>query len=126
MFDGSSEFAAAAEALAKAEDEGSRRSAISRAYYSAYWHARRWLNLRNGLPEDARLGHAEVWDKFGAGPRRVLRHSQVYNAGKRLMIRREIADYDADPGEIERLDDAVQDAIDSARQIREWIDQIRP
>ena len=76
-------------------DEAALRSAVSRAYYAAYWKARRHLEKQyfEAVPkEDA---HAFVWEKFQTI--KDKNGTPLCAIGKALRARRNWADYEATP-----------------------------
>ena len=101
-----------AEELRLRDDEASKRSAISRLYYSVYWKARILIKKENPnfhIPLDN--SHAAIWRKFL--DKRITRKS-VYRDGQRLKEYRQMADYEL---EIEKLEDTLEASFILAEQI---------
>ena len=101
-----------ADELRLRDDEASKRSAISRLYYSVYWKARILLEKENPnlhIPSDN--SHTTVWQKFlDKGHSRRT----IFNNGQRLKKFRQMADYEA---RIEKLEDTVEASFILAEQI---------
>ncbi len=101
-----------AEDLRNRDDEASKRSAISRLYYSVYWKARNLLeNEDSNFFVSAENSHAVVWRKFNNQG-----HSRrtIFNNGQRLKDYRQLADYES---EIENIEEAVEASFDLAEKI---------
>jgi uncharacterized protein (UPF0332 family) len=92
-------------------DESSKRSAVSRAYYSAFHAAS--LSLKNHSvpinPSDARTPHLRIWSVYTASKQRECR--RIGNSGLRLKSARVEADYEAIKkfGDL-RVQKCIQDA----------------
>ena len=87
------DFLEVAEELASRDNEASRRSAISRAYYCAYHRARILIERDNiWLPKDGR-SHREVWNvlEHQHEPRRT-----IGEIGRKLFRARLNADYSSE------------------------------
>ena len=115
MFDWN-EYLNLANELAKRPDEASKRSAVSRAYYSAFHFARAWLENRSvPVPRDG-TAHQIVWEEFerigdetsSQNPRHVGQQ------GRRLRDERNRADYKAN---VPNFVNYVSPALVKARQI---------
>ncbi|SRR6266480_5189799 len=105
-----------AEELAVRKDEASKRTSISRAYYSAF-HDAMIRAERNCGPKEGGNSHDWCWNKYFWS--RNDSCDQVGIEGKRLKAKRVEADYKADP--INRLDEVVQRALADARRLKERI-----
>jgi hypothetical protein len=80
--------------LAAGGDEAGYRSAISRAYYSAFGLARRRLRDVERLPvPDTGRAHDYVWRIFASSTPDVARVA-IGAGGRRLRNRRRLADYE--------------------------------
>ena len=87
-------FLAFAERLSTSEGEAELRSAVSRAYYSAYNDARRYVRIKDPsyLPATRKdPDHWKVWDWFSQAPGKAR---QVATLGQALRTKRTEADYD--------------------------------
>jgi uncharacterized protein (UPF0332 family) len=115
-------FLDVAKTLAKAPDEASQRSAISRAYYAAFNTAKRYLaharsDLRIPRHGDA---HELVWATLREGSRQEM---SAGAHGFRLKKQRKIADYDSDsrplalPAGAQRAIEIAEVVICSLRQL---------
>lgn len=82
-----------AKTLSQNADEASRRSAISRAYYSAYHLAVGHLSEHFNFQISKDKSHDTVWRAFSAKGRS---YAEVWNKGDKLKKLRVDADYDAD------------------------------
>jgi len=101
-----------AEELRLRDDEASKRSAISRLYYSVYWKARILIEKENpsfNVPSDN--SHATVWRKFLD---KGITRRTIFNNGQRLKEYRQMADYES---EIEKIEDTVEASFILAEQI---------
>jgi uncharacterized protein (UPF0332 family) len=91
------EYIVLAEELSGLDSEGSRRSAVSRAYYGAFNSARRWLEANVG-PISNRAAHRQVWAAFNApgsaSEATRAKWEDIGEIGERLRILRNQADYD--------------------------------
>ena len=105
-----------AEELASRNDEASKRTSISRAYYSAF-HDAMVRALLNCGPKLAATSHEWCWDRYIYS--RDDACGQIGIDGKRLKVMRVKADYDA--AAINRLDDCVARALADARRLKEQI-----
>jgi hypothetical protein len=84
------EFLAFATRLATGDGEAELRSAISRAYYSAYNDARRYVRDKDAMFSGKDDQHWKVWDWFAAEPGQA---PQVATLGQALRSIRNRADY---------------------------------
>lgn len=101
-----------AEELRLRDDEASKRSAISRLYYSVYWKARILLEKETPnlyVPLDN--SHTTIWRKFLD---KGITRRTIFNNGQRLKEYRQMADYEA---EIEKLEETVEASFMLAEQI---------
>ena len=110
-----------AEDLASRSDEASKRTAVSRAYYSAF-HDALIRAERNCGPKQGGNSHQWCWDRY------IYTQNETCNQlgidGDRLKARRIKADYKAD--DIGRLDDFVTRALADARKLKERIASLDP
>ena len=110
-----------AEELRQRGDEASKRSAVSRLYYSIYWSARIFLEENQGyLYSEYKEPHSQIWHEF-------IRQGKIFKNigenGKRLRNKRNSADYDQD---IPRLDDDLEISFRWANQIFIDLSKIQP
>ncbi len=101
-----------AEELRQRDDEASKRSAVSRLYYSVYWNARFFLEESQGfLYSENKEPHGQIWQEF-------IRQGKIFRNigenGRRLRNKRNSADYDQD---IPRLEDDLEISFRWASQI---------
>ena len=106
-----------AEALAQGPDEAHWRSAISRAYYAAYNHARLYVIRRLSLAVPPVDGHKFVWDALKLGAGRLQNELSAAHNGRTLRHDRNQADYESKLGGDARKN--AQDAIRKSRRIIE-------
>src|SRR5450432_477781 len=107
-----------AQALASENDEARERSAVSRAYYSAFCIARDWLTEHEKkftMPNPGE-SHKIVWDTFDNGPEQVKKW--IAKEGRKLRNSRNNADYDS---EVFGLKEMVQISLKRAEGIVEKI-----
>jgi uncharacterized protein (UPF0332 family) len=120
------DFIRLAEELVRVEEEASRRSGISRAYYGVFNLARRWLEARGTKIEDRRA-HGQVWLAFnraaGAAPDSRRKWQEIGDLGGAMRRLRNQADYADHVSGLERL--AVE-SVDSAKQILALLDELAP
>jgi hypothetical protein len=83
-------FLALATRLADEDGEADLRSAVSRAYYSAYNDARRYVRNKDAMFSGKDDQHWKVWDWFAAEPGQAF---QVATLGQALRSTRNKADY---------------------------------
>lgn len=107
-------FLILAEHLANRNDEASKRTAISRAYYSVYHLAfERAQRTVGPFPKNAGKGnHQWCWDQYTTTPDLTSRRLGTH--GDRMKRLRVKADYKKD--DIRRIDDEVQRVLQDARQ----------
>jgi len=105
-----------AEELAKRGDEASKRTSISRAYYSAF-HDAMIRAERNCGPKQGGNSHDWCWNKYLYS--RDDTCTQLGIDGNRLKAQRVNADYTADTSR--RLDDDVVRALAAARSLKQRI-----
>jgi uncharacterized protein (UPF0332 family) len=102
-----------AKELSEKEGEEYKRTAISRAYYSAFHEARSFLQ-RKGLSYTSRdYVHSFVWGAFSKFPKEARK---IAAKGDRLKYKRQRADYD---DEIPGLNNLTKAAIQEAEDISE-------
>jgi len=88
-------YVALAKTLHGMPDEAAWRSAVSRAYYSAFHAASSTLknaSIRT-FPKDERKSHAKIWNVYKESTKKDCR--RIGNRATRLMDSRHDADYDA-------------------------------
>jgi|ERR1700677_48229 uncharacterized protein (UPF0332 family) len=100
-----------AEELALRPDEASKRSAISRAYYSVYHRALDRVVQKSGPCPPKQSTHTWCWGKYQST--NDLTCYELGNTGSRMKRRRQSADYDRN---IPRLDDELRLTLEAARQ----------
>ena len=101
-----------ADELRLREDEASKRSAISRLYYSVYWKARISLEKENPhFRVSADNSHAVVWRSFLD---KGITKRTIFNNGQQLKKYRQWADYDS---EIPELEETVEDSFILAERL---------
>jgi len=92
------EYLRLARQLGGTVDDAAKRSAVSRAYYSAFHAAS--LSLKTNKvatnPRYERDRHLKVWDIYMRSMKRDCR--RIGNSGQRLKFDRQDADYDPDSG----------------------------
>jgi hypothetical protein len=94
MFDWG-EYLDQARRLAAGGDEAGYRSAISRAYYSAFGLACRRLRDVEHLPvPNTGQAHQYVWTTLAASSPPDAKRAAIAAGGRRLRYRRGLADYD--------------------------------
>jgi uncharacterized protein (UPF0332 family) len=113
-----------AEDLATKLDEGSKRSTISRAYYSVYHLAfDRVRNTVGPFPSGTGRGsHQWCWEQYSATP--DANCQQLGADGKRMKRLRQKADYER--RDIPRLNDEVLRILQDARDFRTNIAALNP
>jgi len=110
-----------AEELAKREDEASKRTSISRAYYSAFHDAILRAEQNCGRKEGGN-SHDWCWNRYIYTPDDAC--NQLGIDGNRLKAMRVKADYIA--ATIDRLDENVQRALTAARKLKRGIAALNP
>lgn len=107
-----------AKEMSDKEEEQFKRSAISRAYYSAFHQGRAYLKER-GLSYTSRENvHSFVWDSFSKFPREAR---LISAKGDRLKLKRQKADYD---NVINNVNNLTKAAIKEAEDINEAIKKL--
>ncbi|MBX3276441.1 MAG: hypothetical protein KF868_00425 [Acidobacteria bacterium] len=112
------EYFSLAEELSQRSDEAARRSAISRAYYSAFNVARAHAESQGWPIQTSRDSHKVVWDAF-----RSKGFGAVHLNGSRLRDKRRQADYEDN---ISRLPDLMDTALEEARKVFYYLGTIKP
>jgi hypothetical protein len=110
-------FLACAETLARAQDEASKRSAISRAYYAAFNVVRVFLRV---TPPPGSDSHKIVWDAALHDSRREVQ--SLGRKGERLKERRRSADYFPT---VDNLNWCADNTIEVARTIIAAVETLR-
>jgi hypothetical protein len=109
-------FLVLADELAGHNDEASKRTSISRAYYSAF-HDALTRAERNCGQKQGGNSHQWCWDRY------IYTQDDTCNQlgidGNRLKAKRVKADYDA--ATISRLEDVVTRALQDARSLKQRI-----
>ena len=114
-----SQYKELAEELRQRNDEASKRTAISRLYYSVYWKARILLEREDpNLEVSPDKSHAFVWKKF---EKKGTTRNKIWSDGTRLKEYRQKADYES---EIAKLEDVVEISFSIANQIIKNLDAI--
>ena len=103
-------FLEVARTLHGLKTEAGYRSAISRAYYAAFWGARRQAQSKGYQPSESGDAHKSIWDLFSR--RRECR--EIWVIGDRLFNLRKKADYD-DP--VAGLDKNSESALEDAKDL---------
>jgi len=108
------QFLQLAQTLAMKGDEASKRTSISRAYYSVFHlaHARAVGNCGPTPPNTSK--HAWCWEKYINSTDKTCAALGI--VGNRLKRARQNADYDSPP--IPRLNETCQRAIEDAQEFR--------
>lgn len=103
-----SQYLVLAKDLSARSDEAALRSAISRAYYAAYHHAKRFCASKSIsiTTSGGNSDHYDLWETFGRRAGKTF--AKVHTVGTRLKRKRGNADYDA---EIVSLASVVADSI---------------
>src|SRR5713226_9055264 len=105
------EYLTLAQFLSGRADEASKRSAISRAYYSVFNPAFARAELTSGAFPGGETSHMWCWNKYGSTPHPSCR--KLAADGQRMERRRDRADYRQ---EIPRSDHEVRLVIEEAIQ----------
>ena len=108
-----------AENLRQQPDEASKRSAISRLYYSIYHNAKKYLeNKRGFIFSENKPSHQQVWNAFiDIGGT----FGNIGQNGKRLLKNRNCADYE----EINRVDDILETSFRLGNNTLAYIKQVQ-
>jgi uncharacterized protein (UPF0332 family) len=90
------EYFEIARELGQRPQEAAKRTAVSRAYYSAYQLASASLRHNNvrTYPRDERKSHLKIWNAYTQSTKIPCR--KIGNEGLKLKEERRDADYDAD------------------------------
>jgi hypothetical protein len=115
------EYLTLAEQLAQVNDEASKRSSVSRAYYSAFHDALSRAEQKCG-PKQGGNSHQWCWDKYMYTLDPAC--NQIGIDGDRLKAKRVKADYNAEA--IKRLDEYVARALADARSLKQRIAALDP
>ena len=107
-----------AEKLKQETDEASKRAAISRIYYAAFWRARDFLMEDGFAFHDFDGSHRQVWREF---ERRGKTFRAIGVSGTRLHKIRVQADYFIETEDIDRL---KSEAFNLAGNIFTYLEQI--
>jgi uncharacterized protein (UPF0332 family) len=107
-----------AEKLGQNKDEASKRAAISRIYYAAFWRARDFLMEDGFVFHDFDGSHRQVWREF---ERRGKTFRAVGISGTRLHKIRVQADYFIETKDIDEL---KSEAFNLAKNIFAYMQQI--
>ncbi len=109
-----------AEELRLRDDEASKRSAISRLYYSIYHKAKKFLENRSNdfMFSENKPAHQQVWNAFIAigGT-----YKSIGENGKRLLDNRVDADYK----EINRIDDVLETSFRLGNNTLAYLKQVQ-
>lgn len=105
------DFLSLAEQLAGSEDDASKRTAISRAYYCVFNFAFARAQKTVGRKPRNASYHQWCWDQYTGTNDRACK--QLGNTGQRMKARRVRADYKE--ADIHRLDDEVRRVLEDAR-----------
>jgi hypothetical protein len=116
------EYLVLARQLAAADDDASKRSAISRAYYFAFNIAFARAEDTAGRYPGGEGYHKWCWDKYRNTPDLNCRKLGI--DGDRMKLRRVRVDYKS--ADIPRLDDEVRRTLLEARQFRANLDALNP
>ncbi len=110
-----------AEELRLRDDEASKRSAISRLYYSLYHKVKKFLESEgeNFLFSENKPAHQQVWNEL---IRTGGTHRRIGENGKRLLDNRVDADYK----EINKIDDALETSFRLANNMLFYLSQVQP
>jgi hypothetical protein len=112
-----------AEELSRRPDEASKRTSVSRAYYSAFHDALDRVEKNCG-PKQGGNSHDWCWNKYYGSVDATGACDQVAIEGGRLKAKRVQADYKADP--IARLDEFAARALSDARKLKAKIQALNP
>lgn len=107
-----------AEKLKQEPDEASKRTAISRIYYTAFWRARDFLMEEGFVFHHFDGSHRQVWREF---ERRGKIFRAVGISGTRLHKIRIQADYFVETEDIGKL---LSEAFNLAKNIFSYLEQI--
>lgn len=93
------EYLTLAEELSQRTDESSKRSSISRAYYSAFCNARAYLSKKEFMYSSKDSAHAKVWNSFSM---LGSKGQKISIDGDRLKRRRVRADYENEMSDLKK------------------------
>lgn len=116
------EYLALAHRLAAANDDASKRSAISRAYYFVFNIAFARAEATAGTFPGGETSHKLCWDRYERTPDPNCRRLGI--EGTRMKRLRVKADYKA--ADMPRLDDEVRRMLMAAQQFRASLDALNP
>ncbi len=109
-----------AEELRLRDDEASKRSAISRLYYSVFHQSKNFLiDIEDYDYSENKEPHAQVWNEF---IRKGKTFKSIGENGKRLRNIRNDADY---KDEIIRLDDVLETSFRTANNVLTYLQQVQ-
>ncbi len=109
-----------AEELRLRDDEASKRSAISRLYYSIFHQAKNFLiDNENYYYSENKEPHAQVWSEF---IRKGKTYKSIGENGKRLRNYRNDADY---KNEIVRIDEVLETSFRTANNVLTYLQQVQ-
>lgn len=114
-------FLALATRLATENGQAELRSAVSRAYYSAYNDARRYVRNKSPMFSGKDEHHWLVWDWFASEPGQA---PQVATLGSALRKTRNKADYNV-YSEMPNLKYEANQAVQKATRILSLLDELR-
>jgi uncharacterized protein (UPF0332 family) len=113
-------YAALANSLRAQPDEASRRTAISRLYYSTFHQARLYLESESvAFSQMGPSTHRQVWDEF---MRRGRSHRPIGVQGLRLQANRVSADYD---DQVANLNELVEESFEVSAKIDAYLKRIQ-
>jgi hypothetical protein len=110
------DFHTLAQKLAQDADDASKRTAVSRAYYSAF-HDAMDRAVQNCGAKQGGNSHEWCWDRYIYSGDNTC--NKIGLDGKRLKAKRVKVDYEA--AEIPRLDEYVSRALADARRLKDQI-----
>lgn len=108
-----------AKEMALKEGEEYKRSAISRAYYSAFHNAKSYLEQKGLSYTKQDHAHTFVWNTFGRLPGEA---KKICAKGDRLKQRRAVADYE---NEVSGLNNLTTVSIQDAEYINNAIKKMQ-
>ncbi len=118
MFDWN-EYLVLAEKLSESEEEGAKRSAVSRAYYATFHNAKNYLIRKEFSYTEKHSPHYAVWNAFGLLGRE---EKKISLKGDRLKQKRHQVDYD---NEIQNINVLTRVALQEAKDINELLKKIQ-
>lgn len=107
-----------AEKLGQNEDEASKRAAVSRIYYAAFWRARDFLMEDGFIFDEFDASHRQIWREF---ERRGKTFRAVGTSAMRLHKNRVQADYFIETDHIDKL---LSESFNLAKNIFSYLRQI--